>query len=121
MKKSSLSGFSQILLDLSRNPETSQRELAIRNGISLGKVNSAIKYFLRQGFLEVHTATGAHNRRKFFYLLTPAGKFEQSKQTSEAIQAKKKEYERITRELKVLEDDIISKLDQKIVQEVGKT
>jgi DNA-binding MarR family transcriptional regulator len=119
MKQTVVEGFSNILLYLSRNPGTSQRELALRNGISLGKVNSAIKYFQRQGFLEVQTATGAHNRRKFFYYLTPAGKLEQSKQAAEFIQVKKREYERITRELKALEDDIINKLDQRIVREVG--
>jgi len=120
MKQTIIQGFNKILLDLSRNPGTSQRELATRNGISLGKVNSAIKYFQRQGFLEVQTATGAHNRRKYFYYLTPTGKFEQSKQASEAIQVKKEEYERITRELKDLEDDVINQLDRRIASEVGK-
>lgn len=120
MKQTVIEGFNKILLDLSRNPGTTQRALALRNGISLGKVNSAIKYFQRQGLLEVRSSIGSHNRRMYFYCLTPAGMSEQSKHASNAIQVKKKEYEQITRELKALEDDIINKLDQRIVQEVGK-
>lgn len=120
MKKSVKDGLISILHDLSRNPGTSQRELALRNGISLGKVNSAIKFFLRQGYLEVRASIGTHNRRKYFYYLTTSGKFEHSKNATETIEVKKKEFERITREIKDLEDDIIKQLDQRIAAEVGK-
>jgi len=43
----------QILRDLARNPYISQRELAERHRISLGKVNYAIRALIKKGYIKL--------------------------------------------------------------------
>jgi EPS-associated MarR family transcriptional regulator len=96
----------QILRAISRNPCVSQREIALKNRISLGKVNYAIKSLIEKGYVKILNFQGSKNKRKYMYILTPTGMFEKAKLTSDFLKWKMEEYERIKKEIEELEEDI---------------
>ncbi len=96
----------QIFRDISKNPSISQRELASKNRISLGKVNYAIKSLIDKGYIKVQNFKGSKSKRKYMYVLTPAGMYEKAKLTTVFLKWKMEEYERIKREIEELEQDI---------------
>jgi EPS-associated MarR family transcriptional regulator len=96
----------QILRDISKKPSISQRELAVKNGISLGKVNYAISALIDKGYIKIQNFEGSKNKRSYMYFLTPKGVFEKTKQASDFLKLKMVEYERIKREIAELEADI---------------
>ncbi len=104
----SIEESAQILRDISKNPFISQREIAFKNRVSLGKVNYSIKSLIDKGYVRVRTIAGFPNsqRRKFAYILTPEGMYEKTKRSSEFLKWMMQEYERIKREIEELEEDI---------------
>jgi len=96
----------QILRDISKNPHISQREIAIKNSISLGKVNYAIKSLIDKGYVKVQNFSGSRNKRQYMYILTPSGMFAKAKLTADFFKWKMEEYERIKKEIEELEIDI---------------
>ena len=98
----------QILREIFKNPRVSQREIAFKNRISLGKVNYALQSLIEKGYIKIHNFTGSKNRRKYMYVLTPSGIYEKAKLTSVFLKWKMEEYERIKKEIEELEADINS-------------
>jgi EPS-associated MarR family transcriptional regulator len=96
----------QILRDISINPGISQRELASKNGISLGKVNYAISALIEKGYIKIQNFHGSKNKRNYMYFLTPKGMYEKTKQASDFLKWKIVEFERIKSEIAELEADI---------------
>jgi EPS-associated MarR family transcriptional regulator len=96
----------QILRELSRNPGMSQREIAAKNRISLGKVNYALKSLIAKGYIKLHNFSESTNKRKYMYILTPEGMYEKAKLTAVFFKHKMDEYERIKSELAELEEEI---------------
>jgi EPS-associated MarR family transcriptional regulator len=96
----------QILRDLSRNPSISQREIAQKNGISLGKVNYAIKSLVEKGYIKLQNFKGSKNKRKYMYILTPEGMYVKAKLTVDFFKWKMEEYERIKKEIEALEEEM---------------
>ena len=96
----------QILRAISKNPSISQRELALKHRISLGKVNYAIKSLIEKGYIKIHNFKESKNKRKYMYVLTPAGLYEKAKQTSAFLKWKIDEFERIKEEIEELKADI---------------
>lgn len=106
MKTRSAIHHTQILRDISKNPSISQREIALKNGISLGKVNYAIRSLIEKGHVKIQNFNGSKNKRKYMYILTPRGVYEKAKLTSSFLKWKMEEYERIKKEIADLEIDI---------------
>jgi len=96
----------QILRDISKNPGISQREIAFKNRISLGKVNYAINAMIEKGYIKVQNLKGSKNKRNYLYILTSKGMYEKTKQTSDFLRWKMVEFERIKSEIAELEADI---------------
>jgi EPS-associated MarR family transcriptional regulator len=98
----------QILRDISKNPHISQREIAQKNKISLGKVNYALKSLIEKGYVKMHNFSESQNKRHYMYILTPAGMYQKAKLTSDFLKYKMEEYERIKKEIEELEEDAIA-------------
>ncbi len=76
--------------------------------MSLGKVNYAINSLIEKGYIKVQNFKGSKNKRKYMYVLTPAGMYEKSKLTADFLKWKMGEYERVKREIQELEEDLRS-------------
>ncbi len=96
----------QILIDISKNPHISQREIALRNGVSLGKVNYAINSLIDKGYVKIQRFRESRNKRKYIYLLTPSGMYEMARRTTDFLKWKMQEYEKIKREIRELREEI---------------
>ena len=112
---------SQIFRDISKNPAISQREIALKNRISLGKVNYAIRSLVEKGFIKIQNFSESNNKRKYMYVLTPAGMYEKAKLTTVFLKWKMDEYERLKREIEELEQEINSHGQQGINAEQRET
>lgn len=92
-----------LLKTLENNPSLSQRELAKRLGISLGKVNFCINALVEKGCLKVNNFRNSNNKLAYAYLLTPRGMEQRARMTAEFLQFKMLEYERLRAEIEELQ------------------
>jgi EPS-associated MarR family transcriptional regulator len=63
----------RILRIVEEAPQISQRQLAERLGVSLGKANYLLKALLDQGYIKAGNFLRAEDKLKYAYLLTPEG------------------------------------------------
>jgi len=98
-----------LLKTLEENPSLSQRDLAKRLGVSLGKVNYCLKALVEKGSLKINNFRNSENKLGYAYLLTPRGVEEKARITVEFLQVKLQEYERLRKEIEELQREAVSK------------
>jgi EPS-associated MarR family transcriptional regulator len=91
-----------LLKTLEDNPGLSQRDMAKRLGISLGKVNFCLNALVEKGCLKVNNFRNSDNKLAYAYLLTPHGLEEKARITVRFLKYKMREYERLRAEIKEL-------------------
>lgn len=96
----------RILKIVSAEPEISQRQLAARLGVSLGKANFLIKALLEKGLIKAGNFRRAENKFKYVYLLTPKGLGARIHLTRAYLARKEAEYEALQAEIQALRKDI---------------
>ncbi len=92
----------------------SQREIAARMDISLGKTNYCVKSLVKKGYLKVKNFYDNNNKKAYMYILTPRGIEEKARLTYSFLKIKMHEYEEIKKEIKTL------KLETAQFEEPGK-
>jgi EPS-associated MarR family transcriptional regulator len=102
----------RILKLLEADPRASQRELANRLGISLGRVNYCLQALIEKGFIKVNNFRNSTNKRAYFYLLTPKGMEDRAKTTVRFLKVKLAEHEELTRELGELQREVAQMNDR---------
>lgn len=95
-----------LLKTLEENPGLSQRELAKKLGISLGKVNYCLKALVEKGSLKIDNFRNSNNKLAYAYLLTPQGIESRARMTVEFLKIKVQEYERLKAEIEVLSQEV---------------
>jgi len=91
-----------LLKTLEDNPSLSQRDLAKRLGISLGKVNFCLNALVEKGCLKVNNFRNSDNKLAYAYLLTPHGVEEKARMTVRFLKYKMQEYEQLRAEINEL-------------------
>jgi EPS-associated MarR family transcriptional regulator len=91
-----------LLKTLEDNPGQSQRDMAKRLGVSLGKVNFCLNALVAKGLLKVNNFRNSDNKLAYAYLLTPHGVEEKARMTVRFLQYKMQEYEQLRAEIEVL-------------------
>jgi EPS-associated MarR family transcriptional regulator len=92
----------RVLRIIDENPKVSQRELASKLGISLGRVNFLIKSLIEIGHVKLRNYDKNPNKLGYFYFLTPKGILEKSNLTGQFLKRKIKEYEFLKKEIESL-------------------
>jgi EPS-associated MarR family transcriptional regulator len=92
-----------LLKTLEENPGLSQRDLAKRLGISLGKVNFCLKALVEKGNLKINNFRNSDNKLAYAYLLTPSGVEQKARMTVQFLKYKVQEYERLRMEIEELQ------------------
>ena len=82
----------------------SQKSLAQRLGISVGKANYVLKALIDKGFVKAEKFVRSDNKRGYAYLLTPEGIRAKLELTERFIEIKKREYEELLGELESLKE-----------------
>ena len=94
-----------LLKTLEDNPGLSQRDMAKRLGISLGKVNFCLNALVEKGCLKVNNFRNSNNKLAYAYLLTPHGVEEKARITLRFLKYKIQEYERLQAEIRELKHE----------------
>lgn len=96
----------QVLRILQLNPELNQRGLALKLGVSLGKINYCLKALLGRGFIKVQNFQNSRNKLAYAYILTPAGISVKAELTALFLKRKISEYEALDHEIEQLEREL---------------
>ena len=91
-----------LLKTLEENPGLSQREMAKRLGVSLGKINFCLNALVDKGSVKINNFRNSNNKPAYVYLLTPRGVEQKARMTVEFLQSKVQEYERLRAEIEEL-------------------
>ena len=86
----------RLLKILSKAPNLTQREMAKKMGISLGKVNYCLSELAKKGFIKINRFKYSRNKIRYIYILTPRGLEEKSGLTISFLKRKILEYEEIS-------------------------
>lgn len=92
-----------LLKMLEENPGLSQRDLAKRLGVSLGKVNYCLNALVEKGSVKINNFRNNHNKLAYAYLLTPSGIEQKARMTVDFLKYKMHEYERLKAEIEELQ------------------
>lgn len=87
---------------LEDNPDITQRELAERLGVSVGRLNYCLKALMSRGWVKMQNFTNSKNKFGYMYLLTPDGITQKTALTSQFLRRKLQEYEALRNEIKSL-------------------
>lgn len=98
MKQTNQQEF-DLLRQISKKPQSSQRELALNLDMSLGKINYVLNELKKKGLIKINNFNKNPNKSRYFYLLTPKGISEKTKATKRFIKKKLEEYEELRKEL----------------------
>jgi EPS-associated MarR family transcriptional regulator len=84
---------------IEEHPQLSQREIAQRMGISLGKANYCLNALIEKGFVKAKNFYNAKNKTPYIYNLTPSGLEEKARVTYRFLKCKMQEYKDIKAEI----------------------
>ena len=88
-----------VLRKIQKKPNSTQRELALELGFSLGKLNYCLKALQKKGLVKIENFKKNPNKINYFYVLTPAGIAEKTKLTVNFMKRRMKEYDELKKEL----------------------
>ena len=91
---------------LEKNPELTQRELAVELGLSLGKTHYVLKSLVDIGLVKVANFQRSDNKWGYAYLLTPRGIAEKAAITVRFLARKQQEFKQLEREIEVLKAEV---------------
>ena len=89
----------KLLKLIESEPHLSQREIAQKMGVSLGKTNYCLKALVDKGFIKLQNFYNNKKKSSYIYFLTPKGIVEKTEVTYRFLQRKIKEYENIKVEI----------------------
>ena len=91
-----------LLKTLENNPSLSQRDLAKRMGVSLGKINFCLNALIEKGCLKVNNFRNSDNKLAEANFFMSGGVLQRACMTVEFLQIKMYEYERLRAEIEEL-------------------
>ena len=95
-----------ILKLLADQSNLSQRALADKLGISLGRTNALLSELIEKGIIKMKRLQGAPQKISYAYLLTPKGLKERAKITTCCLKQKLEEYEKIKEQIKEISEEL---------------
>ena len=95
-----------LLCQLADEPAASQRNLAQRFGVSLGKVNYCLRALVDKGLVKANNFKRSDNKLAYAYVLTPVGLEEKSRLTRDFLQRKLAEFESLQEEIEALRREV---------------
>jgi len=109
-----------LIKEIEQNPSQSQRSLAQKLNISLGKVNYLLSGLVEKGIVKIRRLKDDPDKIRWQYILTPEGIKEKIKITQIYLKNRVVEYEKIQKEIENLKKEVdsvpeILKRDQEII------
>ena len=92
-----------------------QREIAKKLNVSLGKTHYLIKSLIEVGWVKLDNFQSSDNKLGYAYLLTPSGIIEKAVITAQFLKRKQQEYSKLQLEIQQLQEEI--KQNKKLEQD----
>ncbi len=96
----------KLLKLLEENPALSQRQLADRLGISLGKTNYCLKALKDKGLVKWGNFSNNPNKLQYMHLLTPKGIHQKLSLTIHFLERKQAEFEHLKKEIALMQAEL---------------
>ena len=90
--------YFKILKNIKNYPNSTQRDLAHKAGISLGKLNYCLNALIDKGLVKINNFKNNKNKINYIYVLTPKGINEKTKLAMAFMKRKMKEYDELKSE-----------------------
>ena len=91
---------------LEQQPDLTQRQIAEKLGVSLGKTHYLVKSLIDVGWVKLDNFQSSDNKWSYMYLLTPMGLVEKAAMTSRFLVRKKQEYTQLQKEIVQLQEEV---------------
>tara|TARA_B100001121_G_C18476879_1_gene520594 strand:+ start:261 stop:590 length:330 start_codon:yes stop_codon:yes gene_type:complete len=91
--------FLNILRSIANHPGSSQRSLAKKIGLSLGKLNYCLRALKQKGLVKGKNFKNNKNKQNYIYILTPKGISTKTKLTLNFMKLKMKEYDELKQDI----------------------
>ena len=88
-----------VLRKIQKKPNSTQRELAIELGFSLGKLNYCLKSLKEKGLIKIKNFKKDPNKLRYAYILTPKGISAKTTLTLNFMKRKMREYDELKSEI----------------------
>ncbi|WP_087691051.1 MULTISPECIES: MarR family EPS-associated transcriptional regulator [unclassified Pandoraea] len=98
----------RVLRILQETPDTTQREIAKKLGVSVSGLNYCLKALIEKGWVKVQNFSESKNKFGYVYMLTPRGIAQKTALTSEFLIRKMREYEALRLEIESLRLEIVN-------------
>ena len=85
----------EVLRQIQKKPETTQRELAVELGFSLGKLNYCMKALQQKGLIKIENFKKNKKKINYLYILTPKGIDHKLNLTLKFMKKKMQEYDQL--------------------------
>ena len=95
----------QLLKLLAHEPQISQRNLAQKLGISVGRANYCLSALADKGWVKINNFRRSDNKLAHAYLLTPQGLEEKARITLSFLRQKVAEHAQLQREIELLRQE----------------
>jgi len=97
----------KLLRLLAEEPQISQRDLACRLGISVGKANYCLSALVEKGLVKINNFRKANNKLAYVYMLTPGVIEAKAQITVSFLQRKMIEHGALQEEIKALRREVL--------------
>ena len=91
---------------LEQQPDMTQRQIAEKLNVSLGKTHYLIKSFIDVGWVKLDNFQRSDNKWGYAYLLTPNGIIEKAVITAQFLTRKQREYSDLQLEIQRLQEEV---------------
>lgn len=95
-----------LLQQIAEQNDTSQRALARRLGVSVGKINYCLRAVIDKGWVKANNFRRADNKLAYMYLLTPSGAHAKMRLARAFLARKEQEFEQLQREIDNLRHEV---------------
>jgi EPS-associated MarR family transcriptional regulator len=96
----------KVIREIELNPAHTQRSLAEKLDISLGKANYVLSGLIEKGIVKVNKLRNNPENIRWHYILTPEGVKEKIRITQQYLQRRMREYEEIQKEIAQLQEEV---------------
>lgn len=103
--------YFRLMTILQENPDITQRELAEKMNVSVGRINYCLKALMGKGWVKMQNFSNSKNKFGYIYMLTPIGLVEKAAITTSFLKRKLKEYESLRLEIERLKNDCGHQVD----------
>ncbi|HWI11109.1 MAG TPA: MarR family EPS-associated transcriptional regulator [Burkholderiaceae bacterium] len=97
----------ELMRQITDQPDASQRSLATRLGVSVGKVNYCLRALVDKGWVKANNFRRSDRKWAYAYLLTPRGASAKVRLARDFLANKEREYERLHHEIALLRNELL--------------